>query len=136
MSAPNTYTFVQKTELTEPGAESNFGGLVNDANHNALTGYSGNGPQTVDISASPVTSPATVSNSSVTTLTTPLNAMDLNLLCTTNTVNISEADATVQSKYFTVPTGTQITIPVARVKALYLEANSGNSTVSFWYSIV
>ena len=129
----NTYTFTQKGGET---GSSFFGGLVNDANHNALTGYSGNGPQTSDSTASPVTSPVTVANNSVTTLTIPLNAMEINILCTTNTVNISEADATVQSKYFTIPTGTQITIPVARVKTLYLEANTGSSTVSFWFSVV
>lgn len=131
-----TYTFSTKTPPVEPGQESNFGGLVNDANHNAMTGATPAGIQTVDVTASPVTSPATVSNSVVTTLNIPLNAVTLTLTSTTNTLKISEADATVATKYFTVPTGTVVEIPVARTSVLYLLANTGSATVNFFFSVV
>jgi len=132
----STYTFTQKTAPVEPGPESLFGGLRNDGNHNALTGAIGNGPQTVDISASPIVSPATVSNSAVTTLTIPLNAVRVNFLATTNTVNISESDNTVASHYFTIPTGVQVEVDVALTSVLYLKANTGASTLSFYFDIV
>lgn len=130
----STYTFTQKTPPAEPSQESNFSGQPVDANHMALN-Y-GSGPQTADISGTPVTSPATVSNSAVTTLTTPLNAVQLNLVATTNTVNVSEADSTVASKYFTIPTGVVVTVDVSRTSVLYLKANTGAASVSFWYNVI
>lgn len=132
----STYTFSQKAAAVEPGSESLFGGLRNDGNHNAMTGALGNGPQTVDISGTPIVSPATISNSAVTTLTIPLNAVAVNFLATTNTVNISESDNTVAGHYFTIPTGTQITVDVGLTSVLYLKANTGASTLSFWFSVV
>jgi hypothetical protein len=131
-----TYTFTQKPQPVEPGQESLFGNLRNDASRNALTGVVANGVQTVDISASPIVSPATVSNSAVTTLTIPLNAVQVTFLATTNTVNISEADATVATKYFTIPTGVQVVVPVALTSVLYLKANTGASTLSFYFDII
>jgi hypothetical protein len=130
---PSSYTFQQKPV---PAGGTNFGGLVNDANHNALTGVTGNGIQTVDITGTPKTSPATIASNAVTTLLVPLNATQLTLCATTNTVNISEADATVASKYFTIPTGTVVTIPVARTSTLYLQANTGSATLSFFFEVV
>jgi hypothetical protein len=132
----STYTFTQKAAPVEPGQESLFGGLRNDANHNALTGSVANGPQTVDISASPLSSPLTVSNSAVTTLTIPLNAVRVNFLATTNTVNVSESVPAVTSKYFTIPTGVQVSVDVALTSVLYLEANAGSATLSFWFDII
>lgn len=132
----NTYTFIQKSSPSEPGEEDNFGGLQVDANHVALTGATGSGPQTVDISVSPISSPATVSNSSVTTLTIPLNAARVNFLATTNTVNVSESVSAVTSKYFTIPTGVQVSVDVARCSILYLEANTGAATLSFWFDVI
>lgn len=130
-----TYTFTQKSQPSLPGQLSNFGNLRNDASRNALT-VTANGPQTVDISGSPVTSPATVSNSAVTTLTIPLNAIRVNFLATTNTVNVSESIAAVTSNYFTIPTGVQVAVDVALTSVLYLKANTGASTLSFWFDIV
>lgn len=132
----STYTFTQKAAAVEPGQESNFGNLVNDAAHNALTGVTGAGPQTVDISGTPVVSPATVSNTGVTTLTIPLNAAQVTFLAATNTVNISESDATVAANYFTIPTGTQVVVDVTRCSVLYLKANTGASTLSFFFNVV
>lgn len=131
-----TYTFTQKIAPVEPGQENLFGNLRNDASRNALSGAVANGPQTVDISASPIVSPATVSNSAVTTLTIPLNAVRVNFLATTNTVNISESDNTVAGHYFTIPTGVQVSVDVALTSVLYLKANTGSSTLSFYFDIV
>jgi hypothetical protein len=36
----------------------------------------------------------------------------------------------------TIPTGTQITMQVARCAVLYLKANTAASTLSFWFDIV
>lgn len=132
----STYTFTQKTAPVEPGQENLFGNLRNDASRNALSGAVANGPQTVDISASPIVSPTTVSNSAVTTLTIPLNAVRVNFLVTTNTVNISESNSAVTDHYFTIPTGVQVSVDVALTKVLYLEANVGSATVSFYFDIV
>jgi len=132
----STYTFTQKAAPVEPGQESLFGNLRNDASRNALTGVVANGVQTVDISGTPIVSPATISNSAVTTLNIPLNAVQVNFMTTTNTVNISESDPTVATNYFTIPTGVQITVPVALTSVLYLQANTGSSTLSFWFDIV
>ena len=130
------YTFTEKTTPTYPGQLNNFGTLRMDAGHNALTGATANGPQTVDISGTPVVSPATVSNTGVTTLTIPLNAVRVNFIAATNTVNISEADATVATKYVTIPTGVVVSFDVALTSVLYLKANVGSSTLSFWMDIV
>lgn len=129
-----TYTFKPKTAASEPGQLSNYGGMVNDANRNTM--LIGAGPSTVDISGTPVVSPATVSNSAVTTLTIPVNAAQVNFLATTNTVNVSESDSTVAANYFTVPTGVQITVDIARCAVLYLKANTGSSTLSFWFNTI
>jgi hypothetical protein len=132
----STYTFTQKVSPTEPGQLNNFGGLVVDGNHIGMTGTTGAGPQTVDISASPIVSPATISNSAVTTLTIPLNAVSVSFYATTNTVNISESKSDVSSNYFTIPTGVQIDIDVARCGLLYLKANSGSATLSFFFKVI
>ena len=130
----STYSFTQKTAAVEPGQESLFGNMVNDGSHNAM--LIGAGPQTVDISASPIASPATISNSVVTTLTVPLNAAQVVFLAATNTANISESDNTVAGHYFTIPTGTQVSVDVTRVSVLYLKANSSSSTLSFYFNVV
>ena len=130
------YTFTQKTPPTHPGQLNNFSGLVLDANHVGMTGAVGAGPQTVDISASPIVSPATIASNAVTTLTIPLNAVSVSLYATTNTVNISESSSSVSDHYFTIPTGVQIDIDIARTGLLYLKANSGSATLSFFFKVV
>ena len=130
------YTFAQRTSPTYPGQLNNLGGLVTDGNHVGMTGYTGAGIQTVDISSTPVVSPATISNSGVTTLTIPYNAVAVNFLAVTNTVNISESTAAVTSNYFTLPTGTLVSIDVARMSVLYLKANTGAATLSFYFVVI
>jgi hypothetical protein len=130
----STYTFTQKTIPAEPNQEENFNNQVNDGAHNAM-GY-GSGFQTTDATGTPVASPATISNSSVTTINVPASAVQFNMIATTNTVNVSEADATVASKYFTIPTGVQVEVDVAKTSVLYLKANTGSATLSFWFNVV
>lgn len=132
----STYTFTQKAAPVEPGQESLFGNLRNDGSHNAMTGFLSNGPQTVDISASPIVSPATVANNAVTTLTIPLNAVRVNFLAATNTVNISESNSSVTDHYFTIPTGIQVSVDVGLTSVLYLKANTGSSTLSFYFDVI
>ena len=127
-----TYTFTKKTGASQ----DNFGGLVVDANHIGMTGAQGAGMQCVDISGTPVVSPVSVSNSAVTTLTIPNNAVQVTFLATTNTVNISESSATVADHYMTIPTGTQVTVDCARQGLMYLKANVGASTLSFFFKVV
>lgn len=131
-----TYTFTKKTPPTEPGQENWFSNLAVDAAHVALTGVTGAGPQTADGTATPLTSPLTVSNTAVTTLIVPDNAAQVTLIAATNTINISEADSSVASKYFTIPVNTPVTLDVARTHELYLEANTGAATVSFWFNVI
>lgn len=131
-----TYTFSTKTPPAEPGQESNFSNLSVDAAHVALTGVTGAGPQTADATGTPQTSPLTVSNTAVTTLLIPVNAAQVNFIAATNTVNISEADSTVAAKYVTIPDGVQVTMDVTRCSTLYLMANTGAATVSFWFNVI
>jgi len=132
--AGSVFTFTQKTPAIEPGQESNFGSLVVEGSHNVM--QVGGGPQTVDISAVPVVSPASVLSTSVTVLTVPLNAIQVNFFALTNTVNISESSATVATNYFTIPAGIMVTVDVARTAKLYLQANTGTSVLSFWFNVV
>lgn len=129
------YTFT--TKGTPSGSQTSyFGNLTIDAAHVGMTGVVGAGPQTQDASGTPVVSPATVSNTAVTTLNIPQNAAQLYVIAATNTVNISEADATVATNYFTIPTGAMIEIDVTRCAVLYLKANTGASTLSFYFNVV
>jgi hypothetical protein len=127
------YTFTQKTAS---GNLNNFGNLVVDSAHVGLTGVVGAGPQTVDISGTPIVSPATISNSAVTTLTIPLNAVQVTFLAASNTVNISESVAAVTSHYFTIPVGEPVVVDVSRTSVLYLEANSAPATLSFYFNVI
>lgn len=131
-----SYTFTQKSGPVAGLPASNFGSLANDANRNAMAGVLGGGPSTSDATGTPQTSPISVSSSAVTTLVIPLNAAQVNIFTTTNTINVSEADSSVASKYFTIPTGVQVTIDTARCGVLYLKANTGAATVSFWFNTV
>lgn len=131
----NTYTFTTKT-IPVGQADLFQNAVVSDGDRVNLTGAIGSGPQTSDATGTPLTSPLTVSDIAVTTVLVPQDAVQLNLITITNTLNISEADSTVATKYFTIPIGTLITIDVARCSTLYLKANTGSATVSFWFNVV
>lgn len=131
--AGTTYTFTQKAEAVEPGAEDNFGGLVVDGNHNAMTGAIGAGIQTTDISASAIVSPATVTTGG-TTITIPLNAVSITLYTTTEPLLISETSAYTNT--FLLPVATVVTLNVARQALLYVKGSGGSATVNFFFQVV
>lgn len=110
---------------------SNFGGLVNDGNRNAMTGVLGSYMQSEDAAVSPVTSPATVNTTQ--TLVVPQNAAQITVVSTTNAVQVSE-DST-QTAYFTLPAATPFTFDVARQQNVYLKT-SGSTVVNFYFTMV
>ncbi len=128
MPAP-TYTFATKTPPTS--GSSNFGNLPVDGSHNTMTGYMGSGIQTQDSTASPVTSPATVTTG--TTLTVPINASAI-VLYTSAALRVSELSTT--TGYFVVPAANSIEIDVARMGSIYLKQDSGSCTVQFYFIVI
>jgi hypothetical protein len=130
------FTFATKPAPQEPGQLNNFGNLSVDASHNPLAGVTGSGIQTVDISATPVVSPATVSNTVTTTLSIPLNAAQVTLLAATNGVNVSESDPNVATSYAAIPVGIPVTLDCTRLAKLFLKGNTAASTLSFWFTII
>lgn len=110
---------------------SNFGGLVNDGNRNAMTGVLGNSMQTRDATTSPVESPVTVNTQ--TTLTVPQNAAQVTIVSTTNAVQVSEDSS--QTDYFLLPAGLPWTFDVARQQNVYLKT-SGSTAVNFYFTII
>lgn len=133
----STYTFTPKPALQESSGQlSYFAGQINDGNRIAIQSV-GAGPQTVDISGTPVTSPIAFPSASVTTLTTPLNAAFLTLTPLANSINVSESDPNVAGNYFTVAAGQSVTIGVTRTAKLYIKANTGAATGStFFYAVI
>jgi len=128
MASPS-YTFATKTFST--AGSSNFGGLTNDANRNAMTGAVGAGIQTQDNTGTPITSPATVTTG--TTLVVPLNAISL-VLYTSAALRVSEVSS--YASYFVVPTANSISIDVSRMANVYLKQDSGSCTVQFFFVVV
>src|SRR5574343_1046465 len=125
-----TYPFATKT----PGNNRTFNNLPIDGTRNAMTGMLGNGPMTTDISGSPVVSPASISNAGVTTINIPASAAQISFIASGNTVNVSESDNTVATRYVTLPIGLVVTMDVAKCATLYLKANAGVATLSFWFN--
>lgn len=126
-----TYTFTQKVELTEPGAEDNFGGQVNDGNHNAMNYQAGF--QTTDISASAIVSPATITTGGA-TITVPLNAVRITFYTTTEPLLISETSGYTNT--FLLPVATLVTIDCARMANIYVKGSGGSATVNFYFSVI
>jgi hypothetical protein len=110
---------------------SNFGGLVNDGNRNAMTGVLGSNIQTQDATGTPVTSPVTVNTTK--TLIVPQNAAQITVVSTTNAVQVSE-DST-QSAYFSLPAATVWQFDVARQQNVYLKTGS-STVVNFYFTLV
>ena len=117
--------------LKERNAPSNFGGLVNDGNRNAMTGVLGSWFQTSDATSSPINSPTTVTTG--TTLTVPSNAAQI-VISSSAALRISELSD--MSTYFVLPASGMITLDVARLSLLYLKQDSGSCTVQFYFNVV
>jgi len=122
------YTASPLKSVTQPSA---FGGLSTDGNRTAMTGAVGNVIQTIDATATPVTSPATVDTTQ--TLTVPEGAITITVSPVTNPVQVTE-DSTASS-YFAVPAGSVVSFDVSRQKYVYLKT-SGSTVVSFFFTIV
>lgn len=116
-----------------PVIPSNFGGLVNDANRNAMTGALGSWFQTSDATGTPKNSPLTVSNSAV-PIAVPTRAVQMTL-STNNDLRISELSDV--STYYILAGGTAITIDIARLGILYLlRDGASDCTVKFMFNMV
>lgn len=112
-------------------APNNFGGLRSDGNRVSMTGALGNTIATQDATATPITSPTTVTTTA--TLIVPVNAVQCSLVSTTNVVQISE-DST-QSAFFTIPAGTIYTIDCANMSQIYLKVAS-STVVNFIFKLI
>lgn len=108
-----------------------FGGLINDANRNAMTGAIGNQIYTQDATGTPVTSPVTVNTTK--TLVVPSNAVSITITPVTNAVQVSE-DST-QTAYFAVPAGAVVKFDCSRMANIYLKTG-GSTVVSFYFTLV
>jgi hypothetical protein len=131
------YTFTKKAIPVEPNQQSNFGNVQRDGSKQPMFGYTGNGIQTQDYTGTPVTSPQTVANNSVLTLTTPLNAAAITIAAKTQSVLVSEVSGTTSlASYYEIPAGQSQTFGLANQGTLYLLGGTGSSVVSFFYDII
>lgn len=112
-------------------APNNFGGLRSDGNRVSMTGALGNTIATQDATATPITSPTTVTTTS--TLLVPVNAVQCSIVSTTNNVQISE-DST-QSTFFAIPAGQIYTIDCANMTQIYLKVAS-STVVNFVFKLI
>lgn len=110
---------------------STFSGLRTDGNRVAMTGVLGNYIQTIDETASPVSSPVTVNTQ--TTLTVPVQAAQVTITPVTNPVRVTEDSQ--RTAYFTVPAGAVVTLDCSNMTKLYLET-TGSTVVSFYFNMV
>jgi hypothetical protein len=131
---PSIYTFTSKAALSEPGELNNFGNLRRDGSRQAEISAA-NGMQTTDATTpTSQASPLTVTDAAVVKLSAPSSAMMLHIITETNTLNISELSS--MSSYVTLPTAQEFQFSCGMQSAFYLESNTGNATVSFWWDIV
>jgi len=133
---PTVYSFATKTpnQLTEGKTLSHFENQPNDGARVSIQGI-GNGPMTVDASASIVSSPVIVSTTLATTLTTPESAIEITLCPIGHALNVSEVNNTLSS-YFQVPANTPITMDIANCQFLYLQGVGALATTAFYYTLV
>lgn len=108
----------------------NFGGTRVDANRVAMNDF-GNYIQSVDATASPLSSPITVNTTA--TLTVPQGAVQVTIVSVTNPVQVSE-DSTY-SAYFSLPAAIPMTFDCANQQYVYLQT-SGSTVVSFQFKMV
>lgn len=88
--------------------------------------------QTEDATATPVTSPKTVS-STVIILEVPTNALSLVVYSTANAVRVSD-ESTAASHYFVCAASTLVSFPVAKMDKVYLlRDGSSDATVQFYF---
>lgn len=131
MAVP-TYLFTVKSQPTEPGQENNFGNMQRDASRFPLGSDVANGIQTVDATGTTQKSPLAITTGT-TNLVVPINAVSVTLSGSA-AMSVSE-NPTIATNSFLIPSGTVVTIPVAKQANLYVTtASTGN--LSFFFSIV
>lgn len=129
MAGP-TYTFTPQTTSNKMGA------VPRAANTEPIE-LAANGIQTQDQTASPVASPNNIPSASVTTLNVPPNAVRFHIIPLTNSINFSEQDSSVATKYATAPVGVETKIDCSRMPVIYLKANTGAANgTTFWFDMV
>ena len=131
MAAP---TYTHKPAPVTPGPEDNLGGQVVDGNRVAVQGIA-SGFITTDISASPNTSPLTLSTG-VTTITIPVSAITVTLSNIDSTNNVLVSELVGMGTYFTLLPKTSQTFEVARQGFLYLKASASTPIVSFVFQLI
>lgn len=108
----------------------NIGPQRRDSNNVPLQGSPGNYIQTIDATATPLTSPLTVNTTA--TLVVPQGAAQVTIASVTNAVQVSE-DST-QSTYFSLPANMPWTFDCANQQYVYLKT-SLSTVVSFVFSV-
>jgi hypothetical protein len=134
MAAP---TYTHKPVPINPGPEDNLGGQVVDANRIALQGVA-SGFITTDISASAITSPATVTTSAITTLTVPVSAIRVYITntMTTNTDLLFVSELSALTTYDILNAGVTREYDCTRMGNIYLKGNGASITVAFAFQLV
>lgn len=131
----------------EPGKSQNanrsnmYGSSPKDPDHATLS-FAENYFLTEDSTATPVTSPVTVSNSANTVLTVPEGAVTLRIYCST-ACRINDASP-ASAPYFVIPATTVMDIPCASPTnspatnsgLFYLRGDAASSTVQFMFLCV
>jgi len=132
MAAAPTYT--RKPVPVVPGPQDNLGGQVVDGNRITVQGLA-SGIITTDISASPITSPTSLTTA-VTTITCPISAIRVIIsnLDATNNVLISELVG--MSTYFTLLPKTSQQFDIGRQGFIYLKSSTGTVSCSFAFELV
>lgn len=132
MAAAPTYT--RKPIPVTPGPQDNLGGQVVDGNRITVQGLA-SGIITTDISASPITSPTSLTTS-VTTITCPISAIRVIIsnLDATNNVLISELVGMATT--FALLPKTSQAFDIGRQGFIYLKSSSGTVSCSFAFELV
>lgn len=125
------YPFPTKPNPSEPSQEANFGNLRTTGAHTPIAGGA-NGFQTVDATASPQTSPLSVTTGT-TTLKVPLNASTVTL-SSSAAISISE-NSTISANSFLLPASTVLTLDIANQQFVYITTAS-TATVYFLFRII
>lgn len=132
----STYTFTVKppaSETTGSKTESHYANQPVDGSRIAIQAI-GNGFQTTDATASPQSSPLTLT-SSVTTVNIPESAIIITLLNSGATNNLYFSEVSGMASYGVLNSGQSQSIDVANQTTIYLKSASG-TTCSFWFTII
>lgn len=106
----------------------NFGTLATDDNNEKL--QSGRSFTSSDATDTPQTSPLAILTASATTIAVPENAAEMVVWCDQD-VNISTTSGLTD--YFTIPALVIIAMPVSNVDNVYVQGDSADGTLNFFF---